>query len=110
MMGGSLCGRPAIAKVRQDWRITFVCGGEAYYTDLRLNRRYRVPTPAGSSTQAIVPEMGAHFLTVSTTANLLAGSGTTAGHQVYILNIFKAPLPTVPGSVTWFPTQGIPSR
>jgi hypothetical protein len=101
------CSRPAASKVRQDWRIAYVCGGEAFYTNLRENRRYHVPTPGGT-TQAIVPEMGAHFVTVSTTANLLAGSGATPGHQIYILNLFKAPAPTAAGSVTWFPTQGIP--
>lgn len=101
------CGRPAVAKIRRDWRITFVCGGQAYYHMLRENQRYHVPTPDGSA-QSIIPEMGAHFVTVSTTADLLAGSGTTAGHQIYILNLFKAPVPTVAGGATWFPSQGIP--
>jgi Tol biopolymer transport system component len=101
------CSRPAVAKVSGDWRITFVCDGQAYYHMLRANQRYHVPTPDGS-TQAMVPEMGVHFVTVSTTADLLEGSGTTAGHQVYMLNLWKAPATLVPGSATWFPFQGIP--
>jgi hypothetical protein len=103
---GNGCGRPGIAKVGRDWRITFVCDGQAYYHMLRENQRYHVPTPDGSA-QSIIPEMGVHFLTVSTTANLEAGSGTTAGHQIYLLNLFKAPVPSVAGSATWFPFQGI---
>lgn len=101
------CTRPGVAKVRKDWRVTFVCDGQAYYHMLRQNVRYHVSTPDGS-TQAIIPEMGVHFLLVSTTADLVSGSGTTAGHQIYLLNLFAQSIPTVPGSVTWFPTQGIP--
>jgi Tol biopolymer transport system component len=99
------CVRPAAAKIRRDWRITFVCGGGAYYFMLRENQRYQISTPGGT-TQAIVPEMGTHFLTLSTTADLLSG-GTTAGHQVFMVNLFKQPAVPVTGSATWFPEQGI---
>jgi len=102
------CGRPGVAKVGGDWRATFVCNGQAYYHMLRRNTRYHVPTSDGSS-QSIMP-VGVHFLTVSTTANLEAGSGATAGHQIYLLNLFKAPVPSVAGSATWFPSQGISAR
>ena len=101
------CGRPAVSKVRKDWRIAFVCGDQAYFQMLRQNQRYHVPTPDGS-TQAIIPDMGSYFVTISTTADLASGSGTTAGHQIYVWNLFRAPPPTAPGSVTWFPFQGIP--
>jgi hypothetical protein len=101
------CTRPAIAKVRQDWRITFVCAGQAYFHMLRENRRYHVPTPGGS-TQAIIPEMGVHFLIVSTTADLAAGSGSTPGHRIYLLNIFADAAEPAAGSAVWFPEQGIP--
>jgi hypothetical protein len=99
------CVRPAAAKIRRDWRITFVCGGNAYFFMLRENQRYQVPTPGGT-TQAMVPEMGSHFLTLSTTADLLSG-GTTAGHQIFMVNLFKQPAVPVPGSAVWFPEQGI---
>jgi hypothetical protein len=42
-----------------------------------------------------------HFVVVSTTANLL-GSGTTSGHQIYQLNLFKIPAEEVPGGTNWF--------
>jgi len=100
------CGRPDVAKVGGDWRITFVCDGQAYYHMLRKNQRYHVPTPGGP-TQSIIP-VGVHFLTVSTKADLAAGSGTTPGYQIYLLNLFQAPVPVVSGSATWFPYQGIP--
>jgi len=99
------CTRPAAAKIRRDWRISFTCGGSAYFFMLRENQRYQVSTPGGS-TQAIVPEMGTHFLTLSTTADLLSG-GTSPGHQVFIVNLFKHPAVPVAGSATWFPEQGI---
>jgi WD40-like Beta Propeller Repeat len=102
---GSGCVRPAAAKIRRDWRITFTCGGGAYFFMLREHQRYQVPTPGGT-TQAIVPEMGTHFLTLSTTADLLSG-GTTAGHQIFMVNLFKQPAVPVAGAATWFPEQGI---
>lgn len=100
------CTRPAVAKVRGDWRITFLCGGQAYYHMLRENQRYQVPMAEGSA-QAVIPEMGAYFLLLSATADLVAGSGTTAGHQIYLLNLSKQPALPVAGSATWFPYQGI---
>jgi hypothetical protein len=101
------CTRPAVAKVRRDWRITFVCGGEAYYHMLRENRRYHVPTPGGS-TQSIIPEMGVHFLILSTTADLVGGGGSTSGHRIYLRNVFAEPAEPAAGSAVWFPEQGIP--
>lgn len=101
------CSRATILRAQSDWRITFVCDGQAYFHMLRANTRYHVPTPDGT-VQAINAGMGDHFVTVSTTANLEAGSGSTAGHQIYILNLFANPPPSVVGSATWFPFQGIP--
>ena len=101
------CSRPTVARAQSDWKITFVCGGQAYYTMLRANVRYHVPTPDGT-VQAINAGMGDHFVTVSTNADLVAGHGTTAGNRIYVLNMYAAPPPIVPGSVTWFPFQGIP--
>jgi len=100
------CGRPAVAKVGGDWRTTFVCNGQAYYHMLRRNTRHHVPTPDGP-TQSIVP-VGVHFLTMSTKADLVAGSGATPGYRIYLWNLFVNPVAGVPGSATWFPFQGIP--
>jgi hypothetical protein len=77
-----------------------VCAGTGYMHLLRANERYRLPIDGGDTTQAI-PESGAHFVVVSTTANLL-GSGTTAGHQLYLLNLYKRPLiPVASDAVTF---------
>ena len=103
------CSRPAVLRAQSDWRIAFVCDGQAYFHMLRADTRSHVPTPDGT-VQAINAGMGDHFVTVSTTADLEAGSGTTAGHQIYILNLFANPPPSAPGSAIWFPFQGIPSK
>jgi hypothetical protein len=102
------CTRPAVAKVQGDWRVTFVCGGQAYYHMLRRNARYHVPTPGGT-VQSMIPEMGVHFLILSTNADLLAGSGSTIGNRIYMVNLYARPAVPVAGSATWFPYQGIPS-
>ncbi len=100
------CTLPGVSKVKRDWRITFVCGGEPYFYMLRADQRYHVQT--GGMTQRVLGEMGIHFLILSTTGNLLNG-GTTPGKQVYMVNLFKRPADLVPGPVAhWFPTRGIP--
>jgi len=101
------CSRPTVARFQSDWRITFVCNGQAYFHMLRANVRYQIPIPAGT-VQAINAGMGDHFVTVSTTADLATGSGTTIGNRVYVLNMYASPPPAVAGSATWFPFQGIP--
>jgi hypothetical protein len=70
-----------VFKVKRDWRISYVCGSTPYFTMLRANERFVVPT-AGGVTQRVIAELGIHFLVMSTTANLMAGSGTTPGRQV----------------------------
>lgn len=99
------CVEPAANRFGRDWRITFRCGDEAQFFMLREDARYRVQTPDGSS-QSILPELGSHFVLLSTTANLFTG-GTTTGHQVYMINLFSRPAEPIPGTATWFPYQGI---
>jgi Tol biopolymer transport system component len=98
------CTLPGVSKVQRDWRITFVCGGEAYFYMLRADQRYHVQT--GGVTQRVLGEMGIHFLILSTTGDLLHG-GTTPGKQVYMVNLFKHPADPVPGLAHWFPVRGI---
>jgi Tol biopolymer transport system component len=102
---GGGCTDPAANRFGRDWRITFICGGEAQFFMLRENVRYRVQTPGGTS-QSTLPELGSHFVLLSTTANLFSG-GTTAGHQIYMVNLFARPAEEIPGTSTWFPFQGI---
>jgi Tol biopolymer transport system component len=101
------CHSGAAGSAGSDWRISFVCSGQPYYFELRSNERYRVEVAPGSNTQRLVTGLGKHFLLISTTANML-GTGTTAGHRLYMLNIFKQPGTPVAGSAVWFPHQGIP--
>jgi Tol biopolymer transport system component len=98
------CTLPGVSKVQRDWRITFVCSGEAYFYMLRKDQRYHVQT--GGVTQRVLGEMGIHFLILSTTGDLLNG-GTTPGKQVYMVNLFKRPADPVPGLAHWFPSRGI---
>jgi len=49
---------------------------------------------------------GFYFLTVCTTANLV-GTGTTAGHEIYLFNLYKRPAEPVSGSAVWFPARGL---
>ncbi len=101
------CTLPSSFKVQRDWRVAYVCSGQPYFTMLRANQRYVVPASDGV-TQRVVTELGIHFLVLSTTADLLAGSGTTPGNQVYLVNLFKRPAVPVAGSIMWFPSQGLP--
>lgn len=95
------CGRPAVSRVRSDWRVTFVCGGQAYYHMLGEDRRYHVLTPGGTA-QSIVPEMGVHFVMLSTTSDLYGGA-PTAGNRIYLRNLFAQGADAAAGSATWFP-------
>lgn len=100
------CTLPSAGKIKRDWSIAFVCGGEPYFYMLRADQRYVVQT-GGGVTQRVIPGLGVHFLVLSTTANLL-GAGTTPGSQVYMINLFKRPAEPVPGVATWFPSRGVP--
>jgi Tol biopolymer transport system component len=101
------CTDASSARIKRDWRIGYVCSGTAYFTMLRANQRFRVQTDGGDTTR-ITPQGDAHFVLVATTADLAAGSGTTVGHRVYMVNLYARPPATAPSSVVWFPTQGIP--
>jgi len=100
------CTGPTARKHSGDWRIAFTCNGEAFYHELRADRRLRLPIQGGNTSRAVTG-IGYYFLTVSTTANLLS-SGTTSGHEIYLLNLFKRPADLVSGkNVVWFPARGL---
>jgi len=99
------CTGPASGRRGPDWRITFICNGEPQFFMLREGVRYRVQT-SGGTTQSILPELGSHFVMISTTANVFSG-GTTAEHRVYMINLFARPAEPIAGTATWFPFQGI---
>jgi Tol biopolymer transport system component len=94
------CSTPSVDDTASDYRVAYACDGKGYVHLVFAEQRSRLPIDVGDTAQ-VVAEPGVHFVVVTTTANLL-GSGTTAGHQVYQLNLYK--LPTVPaaGTITWF--------
>lgn len=100
------CTLPAAAKVKRDYRVAFVCSGTPYFYMIRADDRFQVQT-GGGHTQRVAGELGIHFMAISTTANL-AASGTTAGHQVYLVNLYKRPAQPVVGPLAvWWPFRGL---
>ncbi|HJQ84527.1 MAG TPA: hypothetical protein VKA21_10650 [Candidatus Binatia bacterium] len=81
------CTNASVSPMPGDYRIGYVCHDEGYFHQLRTNLSFRLPIPGTTTPQAIA-ELGGHFMVVSTKANLF-GSGTTPGHQIYLLNLFK---------------------
>lgn len=103
---GGGCTLPAAAKVKRDYRVAFVCSGTPYFYMIRADDRFQVQT-GGGHTQRVAGELGIHFMALSTTANL-AASGTTPGHQVYLVNLFKRPAQPVAGPLAvWWPFRGL---
>jgi Tol biopolymer transport system component len=101
------CTEPGVTKVKRDWRVGFVCGGSPYYYMIREDVLYQVSAPGGDTTR-MYPELGKHFLLLSTTADLAADSGTTPGHRIYMVNLYKRPaLPIPSATAVWFPFRGI---
>jgi Tol biopolymer transport system component len=101
------CTDAGVTKVRRDWRVGFVCSGQALFYMIREDVLYRVETPSGGTTR-FYPELGKHFVVMSTTSDMVAGSGSTAGHQIYMVNLYKRPATPVPAPVAvWFPFRGI---
>lgn len=107
------CRQPAIRKViGLDWHLTYLCGGTGYFNLVRANQRARLPIEIGD-TNGVLPDFGLNFVVVSTTAACLncgtkdaefSTTMTTAGHQIYLLNLFKRNAVPVPGGLMWFPS------
>ena len=81
------CTGASIASIPNDWRIGFACHGQGLFHHVHQGQTYPLPISGGDTGQAVA-ELGSHFMVVSTTYNL-AGSGTTAGHQIYLMNLYK---------------------
>jgi Tol biopolymer transport system component len=88
------CGGASVQRIPKDWSIGYVCHGEGLFRHLVAKQTFRIPVDGGDTQQSLT-ELGAHFMVISTTANLFGG-GTTPEHQIYMLNLFK--LPAVPVS------------
>jgi len=104
------CTAPMSRRHGGDFRVVFTCGSEGvrqgFYHYLRADRRYRLPISEGDTNRAVTG-MGYYFVAVSTTADLIAGTGTTSGHQLYMLNLYKRPAQLVSGNAIWFPERGL---
>jgi Tol biopolymer transport system component len=83
------CGGTSVQRIPKDWSIGYVCHGEGFFYHLVAKQTFRIPVDGGDTQQSLT-ELGAHFMVISTTANLLGG-GTTPEHQIYMLNLFKLP-------------------
>jgi hypothetical protein len=84
------CTGPSVDDISHDWRVGFSCGGKAYVHHVIANVRFVVPLLDSGDTPQAAAELGTHFLVVPTTSNL--AGGTTAGHQLYLLNLYKLPV------------------
>ena len=71
--------------------IGYTCHGQGYFFQygVGLGKHFQLPINGGDTVQ--VAALGSWFRVVSTTANMLR-SGTTSGHQIYMLNLFKLPV------------------
>jgi len=83
----SSCSGASISAVPADMSVGYVCHGQGFFYHFLTGQHFVLPINGGDTAQAIA-ELGGHFMVVSTTANML-GNGTTLGHQVYMLNLFK---------------------
>ena len=81
------CTGASVSAVPADMSVGYTCNGVGYFYHLVSGKHFQLPIDGGDTAQAVA-ELGGHFMVVSTTANML-GSGTTSGHQVYMLNLFK---------------------
>lgn len=101
------CTLPTSANIKRDWRIAYLCGGRAYFSMLRADERFEIGTGGVGDTSRLVPQTDTHFMLIATTADMAAGSGTTAQHRVYMVNLFKHEPLTAPSNIIWFPFQGL---
>jgi hypothetical protein len=101
------CGGASADFYLGDWRVVYTCGGQAFYHELLADHRFQIPIDSGDTSSALAV-IGSHFIAVATTANL-TGSGTTAGHRLFLWNLYRLPPRTVSGRATWFRTPVVPA-
>jgi Tol biopolymer transport system component len=84
------CSGPSVSAVPADMSVGYVCNGQGFYYHYGTGHHYMLPINnyGSDTTVAAVAELGGHFMVVSTKANMF-GTGTTPGHQIYMLNLFK---------------------
>jgi len=70
------------------WRVAYVCGDRGFYTDIRTEQRFALPIATDGDTAQAVAAGGNQFVLIGTTVDVLNG-GTTPGHRLYQLNLFK---------------------
>jgi Tol biopolymer transport system component len=81
------CAGASVSSVPADMSVGYTCHGQGFFYKLLTGKHFQLPIPGGDTARAI-SELGGRFMVVTTTSNLL-GVGTTPGHQVYLLNLFK---------------------
>jgi hypothetical protein len=81
------CAGASVSSVPADMSVGYTCQGQGFFYKLVTGKHFQLPIPGGDTSRAIA-ELGGRFMVVTTTSNML-GVGTTPGHQVYMLNLFK---------------------
>src|SRR5207247_3826009 len=73
------CSGASISRTSSDWRIGYVCRGQGFFHTLLAGKTFRLPIPGTGTeqdTQQATVGFGIHFMTASTTADLMTGTGT----------------------------------
>jgi Tol biopolymer transport system component len=88
------CHDASINDQSHDWRVVYLCGNQAFYTDIRTEEQFLLPAVNGETVDALTAG-GAFFVVVS--------AGTPGKHDLYQLNLYKlvsSPI-AVGGIVSW---------
>jgi len=82
------CSGASVSTVPHDVSVGYVCHGQGFFYHYLTKHHFQLPINGGDTAEAVA-ELGGWFMVVSTTENMLGGGGTTPGHQVYMLNLYK---------------------
>jgi len=81
------CSGASVSAVPRDISVGYACHGVGFFYHYLAGKHFQLPIDGNTTAQAVA-ELGSWFMVVSTKANMLTG-GTTQGHQLYLLNLFK---------------------
>jgi Tol biopolymer transport system component len=88
------CQDPSVNDQSRAWRVVYMCGTQAYYTDIRTDEQFLLPPVNGETVEALA-EGGAYFVLIS--------AGSPGKHDLFQLNLYKlagSPV-AVGGIVSW---------
>jgi hypothetical protein len=100
------CTDPSIVRIGTEFYVGFVCSGEARRYGVHNDEYLHLPTPAGSTSSAVLT-FSRHFMLLSTTANLLTPGQTTANSNLYLWNLYREAATPLPAAPLWTPFRSI---